>query len=96
MAVRTFCVMTEDDTCVGRILVDDEDLEFIESYDTYLDYYPVHLVVEEYPFQYEYNPPAAPQIEDPFANLTLEQKQQIAAILGIGGSETTTTVDNPA
>lgn len=96
MSVKVFCIMTEDDTCVGRILVDDEDTELIKSYDTYLDYHPVHLVEEEYPFQYDYNPPAAPQLpEDPLANLTLEQKQQLAAILGLG-TENTTPLDNPS
>ena len=90
MTVRTFYVLKEDDTCIGRILVDDENTDLIESYDTYMDVHPVHLVLEEYPNQYEYNPPAPPSPEpDPLANLTLEQKQQLAAILGLGSDNTT-------
>mgnify|MGYP003341356078 FL=1 len=87
MTVQTFCILTEDDTCVGRILADDENLDYIENFTEYLDYKNVRLVVEEYPSQYEYNPPGYVPEPDPFASLTLDQKKQIAAILGIGSSE---------
>jgi hypothetical protein len=95
MTVKKYAIVNGD-KLYNRILIEDSE---VENYVYWED--PEAILIEDEDDKYAFVEPewiknAKPVVEDPFANLTLEQKQQIAAILGIGSSETTTTVDNPA
>lgn len=94
MSVKMYAVInTKEEKYYNNIAIDEDIIsEYVYWEDSEAILIPTENLDEKYrSMPFEYMKDAVPEPEDPLAplsNLTLEQKQQIAAILGLGSDNT--------